>query len=127
MSSAGSHAGKTARQVDRKTRQIAEARGLLIPDTLSRPIVAADIPANDLIVVVNEDCFWRVKHIAPSITATKLRLLMEFSGQLALRELPDPLLGEITYEAACDEILKVSPKLLQDCLASFAMKSCKTR
>lgn len=122
LASAGAHSGKSPRQLDRKTRQAAARAGIVLPESASRNVSPADVAAHDLVVVMNEASFWHIKSVAPDVSSNKLRMLMEFSGQLALREMPDPLLGDTSYEQACAELFKVSKLLLQDCLATFQLK-----
>jgi hypothetical protein len=62
---------------------------------------------------MNEDNFWHVKQLDPGIDASRLKLLMEFTLQLGLREMPDPLVGEIKFEEACEVLEKAALALCE--------------
>lgn len=121
-SSAGAFAGSTPRSLDRRIKEIAEARELALPPGPSRGLDLALLQAQDLIVVMNENNFWHIKHLWPDITADTMRMLMEFSGQLGLREMPDPLQGEISWQEAYELLDKTTGQLLDELRGMFNLQ-----
>ncbi len=119
---AGTHAGKSPRPVERRIRQTALRHGIDLPQTNSHTCTAEEIRSSDLILVMTEQNFWHVKELVPELTATSLRLLMEFSGQLGLREMPDPIFDETSFEDAFHKLKSVASPVIQDCLARFNLK-----
>lgn len=122
---AGSHPGNSPRPIDRLTRQVAERNGVVLPEQQSRQVTAADIKGSTVIICMNEENFWSVHSLAElsklDLPPMKLRLLMEYSGQLGLRELPEPLFGEISYDEAYDKLRRILPRVLAELCRQFEL------
>lgn len=94
----GTHPGNTPRLYDRRIAQLLVSKGIPFESGLSREMTPKDLENSDYVLVMNEINFWEVKEKAPD--AKNIALLLQDSGQLGVREVPDPLLGEIEYEEA---------------------------
>ncbi len=126
IESAGCFAGKTQRSIDRRMKKIADEQELFVPVTTSRNVDRELIEGKDLVIVMNDENFWHIKRITPEITSDHLRLLMEFSGQLGIREMPDPLQGDISYQEAYELVFKVTGKMLEAICREFELKPAHT-
>lgn len=112
---AGTHPGKTPRKPDRRIERLAAQRGIDLSGIVSKPVDSESVKKFDLILVMNEDNFWHLKSLCPEESSSpRVQLLMEYSGQLGQREIPDPLMGEISFEEALDILEKVAGKLLEE-------------
>lgn len=122
VDTAGCFAGNTPRNIERRCREAAERRGLeLDSQHQSRKVTAEELPQYDLIVVMNEANFWHLKRLDPTLDGTKVPLLMEFTEQLGLREMPDPVQGQIDFDEALDILEKASPFLLAHVVSFFKL------
>ncbi len=113
FSSAGSHAGLNTRPVERRVAKMAAARNIDLSDHRSTQLVREICDRADVIITMKEENFWFVKDISPEISSHSLRMLMEYSDQLGLREMPDPLFGEIKFEKAFEILERLSKKIVE--------------
>jgi protein-tyrosine-phosphatase len=117
-SSRGMFPGSTARPVDRRMQVVAEQGGFDLSGHLTKEFEILDFTQSSLVLCLDEDSYWAIDSVAkekgvrgdsPGI----LHLFTEDSGQLGQREIPDPLLGEATFEDAYTLILTFTERIFK--------------
>ena len=98
ISSFGAYAGAIPRPVDRRIRDLARANGLSLEDFRSQQLTPELVLESDYLVCLTEDVFWFAKDLLAQHSGPKISLFSEFSGNLALRSIPDPILGQCTIQ-----------------------------
>jgi protein-tyrosine-phosphatase len=94
--------------------RLAKARGLDLSAHRSRQLEALELSDYTLALAMSEDDFWHLKALAKEkYCKIRINLYQEYSGQLGLREVPDPLLGEISFEAAYLVLEQTAKKLVR--------------
>ena len=98
ISSVGAYAGATPRPVDRRIRDLARASGLNLEEFRSIQLTRELAIDSDYLVCLTEDVFWFVKDLLAQSSGQRISLISEFSGNLALRSIPDPVLGQCSLD-----------------------------
>ncbi|MCB0319663.1 MAG: hypothetical protein KDD60_01985 [Bdellovibrionales bacterium] len=111
--SAGTHAGKTARTATHTAIEYARLLGIDLASHRSRQISQEMINESQLVLCMSEEQFWFVKDEFNISKNVQLRMITEFSAQLGVREIADPLLGECTYDYAVEWLTKSLQGLFQ--------------
>jgi protein-tyrosine-phosphatase len=115
-SSRGMFPGSTSRPADRRMQSIAEQGGYDLSGHLTQEFDISDFTQSSLVLCLDEDSYWAIDSIAkergvrgdsPGI----LHLFTEDSGQLGQREIPDPLLGETSFENAYALIVSYTERI----------------
>ncbi|MCM2490564.1 low molecular weight protein-tyrosine-phosphatase [Burkholderia glumae] len=78
---------------DPRAQQAARSRGYDLSALRARQIEAADFERFDLLLAMDEANLAELRRRAPAEHRHKLRLLMEFAGDGAVREVADPYFG----------------------------------
>ena len=123
ISTAGCFAGINSRPLERRIAKLAQEKGISLPEHSSQTLKVQDIESNDLLVVMNEANFWHIKDLSPEVDGNKVRLLMEFTEQLGLREMPDPVQGQIDFLEAFTILEKSSKPLLSFIISTYDLAS----
>jgi len=121
IQSAGAHPGLSSRPVDRRIIKLCKEKEIPLAETTSREVTSDDVNNFDLLIVMNENNFWHIKSISPQVSSTKLKLFMEYSKQLAIREVPDPLMGDASFEEVYKILLSVCDALLERISKQFSL------
>ncbi|MCB0352055.1 MAG: hypothetical protein KDD64_00970 [Bdellovibrionales bacterium] len=100
IDSAGSHAGKATRSVPSDLLRFSIQQGLSLEAHRSRQLEAEHLQARTLVICMREDNFWFVRNLWTEELTGEVRMFSEWTTQLGMRELPEPLYGEVTYEKA---------------------------
>jgi protein-tyrosine phosphatase len=92
--SAGTHGYHIGRAPDERAQRVARAHGIDMSGLRARLLVAADFDRFDLILVMDRQNEEAAMALAPPKLQHRLRLLLDYAPQLALREVPDPYYGK---------------------------------
>lgn len=97
VDSAGSHAGHQGEKADPRAVAVAAARGYQqIHRERARRISAQDFERFDLLLAMDRDNLANLQQQCPPEHAHKLHLFLEFAGEGAGAEVPDPFYGNAT-------------------------------
>jgi protein-tyrosine phosphatase len=94
VDSAGTHSYHVGHAPDERAQRVARAHGIDMSGLRARQLVAADFERFDLILVMDRHNQEAALAIAPPALRHRLRLLLDYAPQLALREVPDPYYGK---------------------------------
>jgi protein-tyrosine phosphatase len=115
VDSAGTHGYHVGQPPDRRAQAAAKARGIDLSRLRARALSDADFETYDYILAMDSDNYARLKERCPPPHARRLRLLMEFAGPHAGREVPDPYYGGATgFEHVLDLVEKACRGLLEE-------------
>jgi protein-tyrosine phosphatase len=84
------HAGQAP---DERAQAAARQRGYDLSLLRARQVVHEDFERFDLLLAMDEANLGQLRQLCPAHHRAKVRLLMEFAQQPALREVPDPFFG----------------------------------
>ena len=93
VDSAGTHAYHVGSQPDDRSQEAALQRGIDLSDQQARVFEREDFEAFDYVLAMDEDNFHHLMRHCPADQQDKVRLFLEFSGNSAVREVPDPYYG----------------------------------
>lgn len=103
---AGWHIGKAP---DPRTVAAAKRRGYDLSALRARQIRAADFDNFDLVLAMDKQNLAELKSIAPRGAKTSLGLFLDYAGNAAFREVPDPYYGgDAGFEQVLDLIEQAS-------------------
>jgi len=114
VDSAGSHPGGGPRGVERRAAAFAKEHGLDVEHHKTKAVSKEDPQNFDYILVMNEEIFWHIKSLSSEDSKASLQLFTEYSGQMAIREVADPVLGESEYEEIFDFMERVCSLFLDE-------------
>ena len=90
---------------DQRAVKAALMRDMDISGQRARQIDAADFDRFDIIAAMDQNNYARLRELQPDGSAGRVHLLMEFAGELPVREVPDPYYGrEDGFDHALDLI-----------------------
>ncbi|AFZ82810.1 low molecular weight protein-tyrosine-phosphatase [Candidatus Kinetoplastidibacterium crithidiae] len=90
VDSAGTHSGNISRLADHRAAMEAKNRGFDISSHKSRPLNIGDFSYFDLIIAMDFENMRFMKEMCPSKDLYKLSMLMRYSKNFFLDEVPDP-------------------------------------
>ncbi len=93
IDSAGTHSYHTGKRPDPRAQQAAQLRGYELSDIQARRVTARDCEQFDYVVAMDEENLMMLQEICPEGHEGKLCLLLDFSTDSVLREVPDPYYG----------------------------------
>jgi protein-tyrosine phosphatase len=103
--SAGTRGFHFGARPDARAVRAAAARGIDMGSQRARKVEKADFETFDLIVALDRGHLRRLERWRPAKARAEVRLLMEFAGELALDDVPDPYYGgDHGFEHALDLI-----------------------
>ncbi|MGH8496033.1 MAG: low molecular weight protein-tyrosine-phosphatase [Gammaproteobacteria bacterium] len=113
VDSAGTHAYHAGQPPDRRAQAAAKARGIDLSELRARAIADEDFAAYDVILAMDRDNHALLVERCPPEYVGRVRMLMEFAGRGAPRDVPDPYYGSANgfervldlVEAACRGLL----------------------
>ncbi len=92
--SAGTHAQQGGKRMDARAQAALQKRQYAPLKTRSRQVSAQDFERFDLILAMDDANLAALKRLAPPAMHGKLRLLLSFTPDLGLAEVPDPYYGD---------------------------------
>jgi len=112
--SAGTHGYHVGRPPDERAQRVARAHGIDMSAQRARALQAEDFDRFDHILVMDQQNHSAALALAPPGRRDRVRLLLDYAPQLALREVPDPYYGDLTdFERVFDLSEQAARGLLQ--------------
>lgn len=112
--SAGTHSNHVGEAPDKRAQRVAQQRGYDLSRIRARQVQVADFAEFDRVLAMDEQNLNTLKQLCPPDDAHKLFLLMEFSADSNIRDVPDPYFGGIrNFEYAMDLIEDATQGLLR--------------
>ncbi len=93
IDSAGTHSYHEGKRPDPRAQQAAQLRGYDLSDIQARRVTARDCEQFDYVVAMDEENLMLLQELCPEGHEDKLCLLLDFSTDSVLREVPDPYYG----------------------------------
>jgi protein-tyrosine phosphatase len=91
--SAGTHGYHIGRPPDERTQRVAAAHGIDMSAMRARLLVVQDFDRFDRILAMDQKNYQAAVALAPAARRDRVRLLLDYAPQLAIREVPDPYYG----------------------------------
>jgi protein-tyrosine phosphatase len=112
--SAGTHGYHIGRAPDERAQRVARAHGIDMSSQRARVLRVEDFDRFDHILVMDRENQKAALSLAPPGLRHRVRLLLDYAPQLALREVPDPYYGELAdFERVFDLSEQAARGLLQ--------------
>ena len=112
--SAGTHAYHIGEPPDERAQRAAARRGYAIGNQRGRQVMPVDFAEFDYILAMDDANLRALNRLCPPQHARKLRLLMEYHVDPAIREVPDPYYGgNDGFERVLDLVEHASRGLLR--------------
>ena len=96
VDSAGTHIFQKGLPPDVRAQRVALEQGIDLSDLRSRNIRAKDFSAYDYILAMDNDNFHILQELCPEEHCHKISMIMEFSPDSGVIEVPDPYFGNIS-------------------------------
>jgi protein-tyrosine phosphatase len=113
VDSAGTHAYHTGEPPDRRAILAAQKRGVDLSDIRARRITATDFETFQFVLAMDESNLRNLRELCPAEYSDRLRLFLEFSGEVGVREVPDPYYGgALGFERVLDLVEEAADGLL---------------
>jgi protein-tyrosine phosphatase len=114
LDSAGTHAYHVGEPPDARAIEAASRRGIDLSGLRARRVRREDFEHFDLILAMDRDNLSRLQELQPDRSSAQLRLMLEFSPDSALEEVPDPYYGGAAgFEQVLDLLEDAAEGLLQ--------------
>jgi protein-tyrosine phosphatase len=94
--SAGTHGYHIGRAPDERTQRVAAAHGIDMSALRARQLTVEDFDRFDCILAMDQKNYRAALALAPAGRRDRVRLLLDYAPQLAVREVPDPYYGELS-------------------------------
>lgn len=117
VDSAGTHGYHQGDPPDERSIIAARRRGYDLTRLRARMIEAADFERFDLVLAMDTAVLERLRGLAPSQHAGRVRLFLEFAPALARKDVPDPYYGGA---AGFEEVLDLVEEGARGLLAALA-------
>jgi protein-tyrosine phosphatase len=115
IDSAGTHAYHIGEQPDQRATRAAAGRGIDLTRQRARRIEPADFARFDYVLAMDSSNLDDLLSICPQQHRSKVRLLLEFAGASAQRDVPDPYYGGAQgFERVLDLVEEGARGLLDD-------------
>jgi len=112
--SAGTHDYHVGEPPDPRTQRAAEGRGYDLSALRARQVNPGDFGAFDYVLAMDETNLLVLRRLCPPQHSHRLRLFMEFGGDPAVSEVPDPYYGGAQgFERVLDLVERASRGLLE--------------
>jgi protein-tyrosine phosphatase len=115
--SAGTHNYHAGHPPDERAQRVARAHGIDMSAQRARALQAEDFDRFDRILVMDLQNQKAALALAPPSRRHRVRLLLDYAPQLALREVPDPYYGEL---ADFERVFELSEHAARGLLQSLA-------
>ena len=96
VDSAGTHIFQKGLPPDVRAQRVALEQGIDLSDLRSRNIRTKDFSTYDYILAMDNDNFQILHEICPEEHGHKISMVMEFSSETDVLEVPDPYFGNIS-------------------------------
>jgi protein-tyrosine phosphatase len=117
IDSAGTHAYHAGEPPDARARRAAERRGIDLSPLRARRVTDEDFETFELILAMDLLNLETLRERCPAERHDRLHLFLDFAGQAAVREVPDPYYGGLTgFERVLDLVEAASAGLLEHLL-----------
>jgi protein-tyrosine phosphatase len=118
--SAGTHDYHIGEQPDSRSQRAAASRGYDLAALRGRQVGRRDFEDFDYVLAMDVMNLRQLERLCPPQHAHKVRLFLEFSGDPALREVPDPYYGGLQgFEHVLDLVEQASRGLLEHLRENF--------
>jgi protein-tyrosine phosphatase len=115
IDSAGTHAYHVGSPPDARAQEAALRRGIDMSDLVGRKVDTGDFYVFDYILAMDESNEYHLKEMAPGEEIHKVCLFLDFAGDAAEREVPDPYYGGAKgFEHVLDLVEQAAAGLLSD-------------
>jgi protein-tyrosine phosphatase len=115
--SAGTHGYHAGSPPDERALRVARAHGIDMSAQRARQLLVEDFDRFDRILVMDLKNQQTALALAPPTLRQRVRLLLDYAPQLALREIADPYYGEL---ADFERVFELSEQAAQGLLQSLA-------
>jgi protein-tyrosine phosphatase len=95
IDSAGTHAARGGQAADPRAKAALSTRGYPVGKNKSRLVDEQDFMRYDLILAMDQANLNDLRRICPNESTHKLRLFLEFAGDVDTRDIPDPYYGNV--------------------------------
>jgi protein-tyrosine phosphatase len=113
--SAGTIAYHVGEPPDRRARETATKRGVVLDDLRARKALAKDFEAFDYVIAMDRANYRDLQEICPADYLHRLHLFMDFAPHLPEDEVPDPYYGGIAgFDRVFDLVEQASLGLLNE-------------
>ena len=113
--SAGTHAYHVGNPPDQRAQETAERRGIDLSDLRARQVNETDFIEFDYILAMDRENYEALSYLCPEGMENRLRLFMEFAGDMGVNEVPDPYYGGPRgFEQVFDLVDAAARGLLED-------------
>ena len=117
VASAGTHDYHVGSPPDRRAIEAALRRGVDLAALRARMVSTRDFEYYDLILAMDEENYAELQRRAPPARRERVRLIMDYAPQAALRAVPDPYYGGAQgFEQVLDLLEEAAEGLLQSML-----------
>ena len=111
--SAGTHGYHVGEPPDPRTQRAASRRGYDLSALRARQVSRGDFSEFDYVLAMDETNLLVLQRLCPPQHSNRLKLFMEFGGDPAVREVPDPYYGGAQgFERVLDLVEQASKHLL---------------
>ena len=118
IDSAGTHDYHVGEPPDDRAIAAARRRGIDLSSLRARMVRASDFDSYDLILAMDEQNLRELRRRAPAHRHERIRLLMEFGPEAAVRAVPDPYYGGPQgFEQVLDLLEEAAEGLLRELLS----------
>ena len=117
LDSAGVQSHHIGQAPDVRTQAVAVKRGVRMEDLKARQISFEDFKEFDLLLAMDKSHYHWLRAMAPTGTAEKVKLYLEYAGIRQPLEVPDPYYGETEDFEAVLEVIERATDLLINRLA----------
>jgi protein-tyrosine phosphatase len=112
--SAGTHGYHIGHAPDARAQRVARAHGIDMSALRARQLLVEDFDRFDWILVMDLQNRTDALELAPRKSRQRLRLLLDYAPQLAVREIPDPYYGELSdFERVFELVEQAARGVLQ--------------
>ena len=112
--SAGTHDYHVGEPPDPRSQQTASRRGYDLSVLRARQVSLSDFGEYDYVLAMDQANLLALQRLCPPQYSSRLKLFMEFGGDPAVREVPDPYYGGAQgFERVLDMVEQASQRLLE--------------
>ena len=112
--SAGTHGYHIGEPPDPRTQHAASRRGYDLSVLRARQVSLSDFGEFDYVLAMDQANLLALQRLCPPQHSSRLKLFMEFNGDPAVREVPDPYYGGAQgFERVLDLVEQASQRLLE--------------
>ncbi|CAN5191097.1 low molecular weight protein-tyrosine-phosphatase [soil metagenome] len=115
VDSAGTHGYHAGQPPDRRAQAAARSRGIDLSKLRARAVRDEDFVSYDFILAMDSDNHAMLLERCPEASVSRVKMLMEFAGDGAPRDVPDPYYGSANgFERVLDLVERACRGLLAE-------------